>query len=298
MPLERDHFWNTPAVRHLAWLCRAPTLIRRGPVFRIENWLPADTPDYLKRLDLAPEPLLHHLDSSQSHRLGHYFEQLYHFLLTDLLGWPVLLRNHAIRNEQGRTLGELDFLVRNPHTGELEHHEIAVKFYLAHDDGDSLRWYGPNARDRLDLKADRMLAHQCTMTERPETIRQLQEHGFREPATPALVMLGNLFVPPDQCPPPLPDWINPAHEFGYWLYHHQLEDVDVSEWMPLRKPHWLGAFQSRQAPDPQMAMKALAAVAAQAHPTLFARMQPRLDDRGYGEVSRWFVVPDSWPGLS
>ncbi|MDC0663787.1 DUF1853 family protein [Marinobacter sp. SS21] len=297
MRLDNDHFWHTPAVRHLAWLCRAPTLIRRGPVFHVGNWLPAKTPERLKRLDLAPEPLLSHLDSSQSHRLGHYFEQLYHFLLADLLGWPVLLRNHAIRNDQGRTLGELDFLVRNPHTGGLEHHEIAVKFYLSHDDGNSLLWYGPNARDRLDLKTDRMLEHQCTMTERPETLRQLQEHGFREPVAPALVMLGNLFAQPGASPPTLPGWINPAHDFGYWLHHSQLKDYDTSQWTPLHKPHWLGAYQSRQAPDRRRTKEALAAIAAQLRPTLFARMQPRHDGLGYEEVSRWFVVPDSWPGL-
>lgn len=295
MTANREHFWNTPAVRHLAWLCQAPMLIRRGPVFQIGDWLPVNTPARLKQLDLEPAPLLQRLDNSQSHRLGHYFEELYHFLLTELLGWPVLLRNLAIRNDQGRTLGELDFIVRNLQTGALEHHEVAVKFYLAHGLGNSLRWYGPNARDRLDLKTDRMVEHQCTMTERPETIRQLREHGFDEPVTPALVMPGNLFAQPLGTRPSLPHWVNPAHDMGYWLHHSQLGTVDTSGWTPLYKPDWLGIYQSRTAPDPHTTRTTLDAVASAARPTLFACMQPRKDGPGYIEISRWFVVPDSWP---
>ncbi|MDX1754644.1 MAG: DUF1853 family protein [Marinobacter sp.] len=295
MPPSNDHFWQTPAVRHLAWLCEAPSLIRRGPVFHIGDWLPDDTPDRLRQLDTEPEPLLRKLDSQRSHRLGHYFEELYHFLLSELLGWPVLLRNLAIRTGQRRTLGELDFLVRNPHTGALEHHEVAVKFYLAHGPGNSLRWYGPNARDRLDLKAERMVHHQCTMTGRPETLAQLGELGFREPVTPALVMPGTLFSHPSAPAPPLPTWVNPDHERGCWLHHHQLANLDTSLWMPLHKPHWLGRYQSRSVPAPGTTEASLAAVAETDRPTLFAQMQARPDGIGYTEINRWFVVPDSWP---
>src|SRR5690554_7458300 len=88
-------------------------------------------------------------------RLGHYFERLYEVLLKDLLGWELLLKNQQIKADN-RTIGELDFVVRNRQTGCLEHHEIAIKYYLGvNEDETGTRWYGPNAKDR-DRKSTRL----------------------------------------------------------------------------------------------------------------------------------------------
>lgn len=297
-----DRYWQTPAVRHLAWLCSAPPLIRKGPVFHPGDWLPPHTRQRLTELDQYPAPLLARLEQSQSHRLGHYFEELYHFLLEYLLGWPVLLRNQPIRAADGSTLGELDFIVRNARNGRLEHHEVAVKFYLGlaqpEGSGNDTLWYGPNARDRLDLKTDRMVFHQCTMSQRPETRSLLAEHNLDEPLTPALVMPGNLFTPPGQGGSGVqpPDWVNPEHESGYWVYHSALADLDTEHWSILRKPHWLGPVQQAPAPDFGATRDALAAVAHLQRPALFAALHARADRQGYEETERWFVVPDGWPG--
>src|SRR5690554_1995355 len=152
-------------IRHLAWLCQAPQLYRGALTFDPVAWLPADYRHKLQYWDMHPESMPSLLQQATQRRLGLYFEQLYACLLQDLLGWELLARNLQIRDER-RTLGELDFLLRNPLTGEVEHHEIAVKFYLGHTDAVSrrVRWYGPNSRDRLDLKTDRLLQHQTRLT--------------------------------------------------------------------------------------------------------------------------------------
>lgn len=293
-----DNAWNTPAVRHLAWLCRAPSLIRNELVRSLSDWLPEDTGERLQALDQHPEPLLNALSRSQSHRLGHYFEELYHFLLTWLLDWPVLARNTAIRSDQGSTLGELDFIVHNPVTGQFEHHEIAVKFYLGVPRHEDTLWFGPNPNDRLDLKTDRMLSHQLTMTQRPETRRVLAACGVNGAIHPVLVMPGYLFHPiAPQCPEqPLANWINPHHERGGWLYHSQLDLLDTRHWTPLRKPHWLGNYQQPMAEPGELTGQSLSQVALTGRPALFAKMGECPQGNGLREVERWFVVPDSWPG--
>ncbi|SFM14648.1 DUF1853 family protein [Marinobacter zhejiangensis] len=293
-----DTFWQTPAVRHLAWLCQAPSLICQPTIRPLSAWLPGDTFDRLQALDRQPAPLLTALNRSQSHRLGHYFEALYAFLLEWLLEWPIILRNAAIRADDGHTLGELDFIVHNPVTKEFEHHEIAVKFYLGLvQDGQTL-WFGPNARDRLDLKAGRMTSHQLTMTQRPETRKILTSHGVNGSITPVLTMPGYLFRP---LSPELPessdsDYINPHHETGRWLYHSQLDQVNTEHWTQLRKPHWLGPYQQRQAEPAEHAQQALKQIPVSERPALFANMGRSQQGEGLVEVERWFVVPDSWPG--
>lgn len=282
--------WRTPAVRHLAWLCSAPPLIRMGPV---RPPLPAAAVwSRLAHLDRAPQPLLEWLAARPGTRLGHYFESLYSYYLQRILHWPLLLANTPIRDHGGRTLGELDFLVRNPQTGRLEHHEVAVKFYLGLHSADGSWWYGPNARDRLDLKAHHMTGHQCRMTERPETRATLLYHGIDEPVTPVLIMPGYLFRPLDGPEPDYPHWVNPAHEQGGWCRYSRLAERHSNHWVRLHKPHWLGPFQCARLPDTEPE----AGTPGADHAALFAVMAARADGRGYQEQRRIFVVPDHWPG--
>src|SRR5690606_5646045 len=173
--------------------------------------------------DLAPEngPAL--LTAPAPRRLGLYFEALYECLLRDLLGWTVLARNLPIR--QGReTLGELDLVARNPVTGNVEHHEIAVKFYLGyhHANGEAL-WYGPNARDRLDLKTAHLLEKQSQRRQLAATIATLQAHGIPQPQLSRIFMPGYLFYPSRinvrAATMPVPATLPANHERGRWLYY-------------------------------------------------------------------------------
>lgn len=297
MKSEPPHFWNTAAVRHLAWLCQAPQLIT-GPLVRpLAATIPADLARILTALDQSPEPLLSCLNCNKSPRLGQYFESLYEFFLTHILGWEVLLRNVAIRDGTGRTLGELDFVVRDPETGAIQHHEVAIKFYLGLEENGATLWYGPNAQDRLDLKAQRMKNHQATMTQRPETLAAMASHGLGSDIEPVIVMPGNLFYP--VTPGPLvqtPPWVNRGHERGSWIRQGLLETGHIQDWTVLKKPHWLGPYQSCSPPDPELTSHTLTTMAEAGRPGLFAKMVAREDGRGFDEISRCFVVPDHWPG--
>ncbi|WP_228160691.1 DUF1853 family protein [Marinobacter bohaiensis] len=294
-PHDTSRFWQTPAVRHLAWLCRAPTLTDNRLRFALENDLPADLDRRLAILDHSPGPLLAALDGGTNRRLGFYFERLYRFLLSDILEWPVLLSNHPVR-ENGRTLGELDFVVHNRREDTIEHHEIAVKFYLGYPRNNaSTLWLGPNAHDRLDRKLSRLLDHQCRMSRHPMARAHLSELGIQHPPRPRLFMPGYLFYPSERLlegPATTPS----THERGRWCRAESLDPAECSHWQRLNKPHWLGRFQSREAPDREDLLEALDGIRAGGPPRLFAEMAPRRDGQGWEERHRVFVVPPQWPG--
>lgn len=293
-------------MRHLAWMCHAPQLISSPMGFAPETYLPDDAEERLKVWDSAPELGPEVLTEPPARRLGHYFERLYECLMQDLLGWEVMLKNQPVRSN-GITLGELDFLVRNPADNVVEHHEIAVKFYLGHQDDGQARplWYGPNTRDRLDLKTQRLTDHQSQLTARPETRNLLASLDIQTPVRPRIFMPGYLFYPLDTPLSP-PECIPVGHLRGDWLYISDLDEMnatvnvtaaDGKRWIPLVKPHWLGPWRQQETPDPQSTEDALAVVRSADVPRLFAVLERSPEDGYWSETSRVFVVPSTWPGV-
>ena len=289
-----SHPWR-PA-NHLAWLCQAPQLLDTPRCFPLRDYLPDDWPSRLAVWAGDPEARPAGLSQPPNPRLGYYFEALYDAVLTDLLGWTVLARNLQIQDATGRTVGELDFLVRNPHTGAVEHHEIAVKFYLGYCGHGQTWWHGPNSRDRLDLKVARLLEHQSRLGERPETRARLADLGIIETPTPRIFMPGYLFYPAgDQAR--VPAFVPDDHLRGRWLYHEDTLAMDTHHWVPLHKPHWLGPWWQQERPDAGLASTALASVAEYRRPRLFAALQQVPETGLWQEAARTFVVPSSWPGV-
>lgn len=286
--------FRTPAIRHLAWMLSAPQLLESERRFDPAQEAPGHVFATLAQWDRDPGEGPAVLTDPPQRRLGLHFEQLYHCLMEDLLGWQVLVRNLPIRR-QGITLGELDFIVRNPATGDLEHHEIAVKFYLGYLGESQVWWYGPNARDRLDLKTRRLLDHQSHLTELPETREHLAGLGLNEPLIKRVYMPGYLFYPRAHHLAPPAD-VPAQHLRGEWVYRHNLDKVDTSHWVTLDKPHWLGPWQQREQPDEMLTCQNLEAIDHNHRPRLFAELV-RNDLSGYWEESRRvFVMPPSWPG--
>lgn len=301
--------YRVPAVRHLAWISRAPQLLGAPAGFDLTEHLPEDLEQRLRAWDTAPEKGPALLTAPAAPRLGKYFENLYHCLLRDLLGWDILLSNQPVRSN-GITLGELDFIVRNPVDQAIEHHEIAVKFYLGYapDHGGSPRsgplWYGPNASDRLDLKSERLIKRQSRLTEKPATRDLLHELNIPVPVQARIFMPGYLFYPASQPIPP-PAGVPPNHLRGKWLGIDDLDRRNHSgtlpetlrgPWVPLVKPHWIGAWRQDTPPDSPAAEQALAMVRATGKPRLFAVLEHDSQQGLWRERNRVFVVPATWPG--
>lgn len=293
--------FRVPAVRHLAWMCHTAQLLGGPQALDLRPYLPGDLLERLRKWDADPAAGPAVLTEVANPRLGLYFESLYACLLTDILGWELLVRNMPIRSA-GITLGELDFVLRNRDTGLVEHHEIAVKFYLGYPQpdldvaGDAVRWYGPNARDRLDLKTRRLLQQQSQRSALPATIQELHQQGIEQPQVTRIFMPGYLFYPLNaqvQAEASVPV----DHARGSWAYLDDALLMDLSDWVPLRKPHWLGPWVQPGAPDALLRQAALAEIRDAATPRLFARLRQDPMSGLWCEAQRIFVMPAGWPGM-
>ena len=302
--------FRTPAVRHLAWMCHAPQLLESARSYSPCSHLPDNLLTTLHHWDAHPESGPTVLTAIPKPRLGLYFEELYNCLLTDILGYEVLARNLQIRGAQ-RTLGELDFVVRNPRTHEIEHHEVAVKFYLgihldAHSEAPleaqqqesgNTFWHGPNAIDRLDLKTRNLLEQQSQRTLLTEATAALRVLGIDQPVITRIFMPGYLFYPLDQkvsAPPQVPA----NHERGHWLYLEQARRLDARHWVHLQKPHWLGPWVQTEAPDLSARsgpLNAIEAIESTGTPRLFALVNFDAQTNLWKETERFFIVPAHWP---
>jgi hypothetical protein len=293
-PHDSSSELTTPSVRHLAWLCRAPQLLQSPLTFEPGRYLPDDVTEQLQAWDRNPETAPPLLREPPQKRLGFYFERLYRVLLEDLLGWEILLQNRQIQSN-GRTIGELDFVVHNRSEDRIEHHEIAIKYYLGvpEHSGRTL-WYGPNAKDRLDLKTDRMLRMQSQRTALPEARALLAEAGIAEPVIPRIFMPGYLFYPAGT-QVIAPESVPASHLRGQWRYLSQIEPSDLPGWVVLNKPHWIGPWRQSEPPAPDAVTAALNTIERYNIPLLFAKLEEDSISGLWQETNRFFVVPDSWP---
>lgn len=289
--------FQTPAVRHLAWLCHAPQLIQHTSVFEPSRFLPDNYLEVLRAWDTNPQAGPEVLCATPHHRLGYYVESLYACLITELLGWSILAKNLPIR-AGGATLGELDFLIHNPHTDAVEHHEIAIKFYLGYA-GSAQQprgWYGPNPQDRLDIKTERMLGPQSQRALLPETLEVLAHHDIQVPAISRVFMPGYLFYPHKPAPEiTLPISCPDHHLRGQWIYWENLTEIDTRTWVPLKKPHWLGPWAQTHTPDNTEFTLALSDIRDTQTPRLFAIVQYDHINGLWAEADRVFVMPAHWP---
>ncbi|MGJ7551839.1 DUF1853 family protein [Pseudomonas alloputida] len=292
-----------PAVRDLAWTLLSPALLsappcpQRHPLAgsawagdpqRLQNWLHA--------LDADDLPLREWLAKITSRRLGLYYEGLWQFALAHAPRVELLASNLAIR-AGGRTLGELDILLRD---GEGTHHlELAIKLYLGptEDDGrDPAHWLGPGCHDRLGSKLAHLAGHQLPMSADTQSREALAAVGVDQ-VQAHLWLGGYLFYPwPGHAEPPA--GANPRHLRGRWVRRRNWAATADERWQPLPRHAWLAP--ARAEPDECWTVPQFEAWLAQldehAPAQLLVRMEP--DDEGaWQEVERVFLVADSWPHL-
>lgn len=172
----------TPAFKHrcvqdLAWVIQSPAIISglyNNTQWLSSNWwqneyqacLPA-----LLALDQNPTPLKAALSRLKTRRLGERFECFVEQWLSISPNYRCLTKNLALRSDK-QTLGEIDFIIEEIASGKIIHLEVAIKFYLGIGDLNSAKnWYGPNLKDRLDIKLNSLTTHQTQLSRKyPELI--------------------------------------------------------------------------------------------------------------------------------
>jgi len=272
--------------------------------------------------------LLASLDEKADLRLGRYFEALYRVWCERVLGWRVLASNLPVRSGL-RTLGELDIVIENTHLNRVEHHEVAVKFYLGAVTQVGVQWIGPNRRDRLDRKVSRMRARQLAMVRTPEATNALAAHKVPPPAVSRLVMVGQLFVPHssvtlsferdtqpsssarvDSIDPPAPLACESSMtEFDpepsikqvlsrlpvcHWYATHRIPQTVLVDLVVLEKTDWLGPLPAMASPAFANVRILVDTIEMNQRAELVARLAQGADGL-WTEAERFFLVPSSWP---
>lgn len=305
---------HTPAVRDLAWAIGSPCLLDvqdatyAGRVVD-DAWCDAQLQacaPWLAELDRDPASLHTFIAAHPTRRLGHYFESLIAFWLVHMPDMQLIATNLQVKHA-GRTLGEFDFLFRDGNAAVC-HWEAAVKFYLQAEPVTEPRVFiGPGARDRLDLKLDRVFTHQLELGKSAEG-RAALPAGITLDKEQAFIK-GMLFFPatPDEnfsAPHIAMPGISSRRLCGWWT-RHPLEKLphatENSRWIIAPRLGWLSP--ARLAAQAEvMTHQEIGAVLDQhfsASTEAVLVTQLKKDTQGiWQEASRGFVVNSKWPTLS
>ncbi|MBK0416448.1 DUF1853 family protein [Chromobacterium alkanivorans] len=281
-PLPYAH----PAVRDLAFLLSAPSPWLSGADIPPQRLLGADGPALLQALDADPAELQHWLARQPTRRLGHYAERLLSFWFRLAPHIELVASNLPVRDADGRTVGEFDFLLRLD--GQPLHLEAASKFYLQLGrSADTLT--GPSLRDAWALKA-RKLQTQLRLSRHPAAQAMLPA-GFDGCAVGARLS-GWLFHARDTSPQ-APPGARPLYG-QYWPLRGDWPALNAdSRWAWLPRLSWLAP--ARLGFEQTHTAAALRAQLEQAAaPQLLAELQAGADGCWH-EVARGFAVPPGWP---
>ncbi|TGD74769.1 DUF1853 family protein [Mangrovimicrobium sediminis] len=280
---------RTPEVRDLAWACLGAPLIdatQLGADYPLENAgfaLDEERRQWLAALDADPAPLLGALGEARKDRLGLYFEKLWHFFLDTDPHTTLLAHNLPLR-EGRRTLGEFDVIYYCHRRQEHVHLELALKFYLLRPgttDAGWANWLGPNSRDRLDLKLERLREHQLRMADTVPGRAALEALGAGE-VTRELMVRGRLFHHLGEAADTAPA-AGPGAYPCHWLYPAQRALLaGDTRWAALQRSDWLAPISAMREVTPLPA--------ALDRPQQFAAL-----DGGGHEYQRVILVPPQWP---
>jgi len=295
-------------VRDLAWVIRSPSLLRPGRSDRVsDSWCRLafhDRIPWLRELDRDPSGLHAWLAQRKSHLLGVYFESLIEFWLMHWHRMQLLASRLPLRAAE-RAIGEFDFLFRDRYLGIDYHWESAVKFFLRyHQAADSDAWLGPNPRDTLQGKYDKVFGHQLKLAGQPEARPLLQRLGIEQLQAKAFFK-GYLFehlLDGRAQIEPLPMDISPEHLTGWWCHFSErealLQRTATNRWLSLSRLHWLSTVYNREeAPGlaPEACLKLVEShFKGSEKPLLLAELEQGRDGI-WRECNRGFIVADHWP---
>lgn len=226
----------------------------------------------------------HRLNDSSDRRLGKLFELL---LELAILAQPHLepVAHNIVVSGEGRTLGELDLIIRDLRSDAVIHVEATLKFYLGLNNG---HFPGPNPSDTLAIKYQRLADHQLPLLHHPATLATFRKLGLPDVTEQHLFTRGRLFYTAKQTPSPPPQaW--PGHERGLWWRASALPAE--GHWQILSRPQWLTPPAMSDSEEYQLASNELVDyVQAHHRPTMVVRLDVP------NRAGPAFVVPDQgWP---
>ncbi len=190
-------------------LTEAPRLIDDLPEARAFDSLSLIAPE-------APDPL------NLQQKLGHLYEDALAVMLDATPRYDALASGIQIQQAAGRTLGELDFLVKDRRTDQLIHLELAVKFYLAVETECDPLLPGPDTRDNYYRKLQKMRTHQLLLTKKYRD--RLPDAYNNQEIVPQHLVHGCIFNHVNARKPAEAEFLNPHGRRGKWLHAEDCAD--------------------------------------------------------------------------
>ena len=296
---HRDHNYRTQAVRDLAWALTSPPLMAHPRVVG-QRWGElelARNQNVAARLDGDDDTLRRAIRHRETDWLGEYFEILLATWLREITPAEFLGANIQVHGGEG-TIGEFDLVFRRD--GMCHHWELAAKFYLGHPGPRGEQsWYGPNPRDRLDKKWTRLCNHQLRLAEQPAARDVLHTLGVDGDVDSRAFLKGYFYVPldasyevelhPDANEDAVRGWW--VHRSSFEEHRDRLEPEEPLRWMRLPRLRWLSPARLTDRDREHHFDDLLDAL----HPGRPAHVAGLAEtDEGPREVTRGFIVPDSW----
>ena len=182
--------------------------------------------------------------------LGKRAEYYFKFCVDQSSNYDCLLSN--IQVFRGKTtLGELDFIIQHKTSRKIFHIELVYKFYIydptkktssqkisiPEEQHELCRYEGPNRRDYLLKKINRLKTHQLPLLYRPETKIILEKNDIDVEAVEQKVcFLAQVFIPCDLWNYNF-KWINKACIKGYYLNYSAFAKAETQTATLYFMPH-------------------------------------------------------------
>ncbi len=222
-------------------------------------------------------------------KLGHLFEDALAATVDASDGLRLIGRSVQFPGSDGQTLGELDFLILDQLREQPIHLELAIKFYLAHQDTEGvMRFPGPDARDNWPRKLKRLTEHQLRLSDDPAIRHLLSERFGVGDVEVAHLIYGCLFDHIDAQPTTCAPAISTNCRRGKWLRASEISALRnaTDEVTILPKPLWPAPISDTlRAELPSCPVSELLH-ATKHHCVMFATPDTPLP---------MFLVPDTWP---
>lgn len=302
--------YKNQAVRDLAWACFEPPLMNSGDLSSrgqtVSNcglMITAAREQWLQAVDEDPSALIEHIHGIRSHRLGIYFEGLWHFFLEQDPLVDLVAHNLPVHHD-GRTIGEFDCIYYCHKRQRHFHLELAVKYFLSNrtvtDAGQAAsqwrEWWGPECQDRLDLKVAHLMDRQIQLGDQPAAQALLLERGIldldREVEIKGYLFQSNV----DPLPPPLGN--NPDISLSQWIHMDELMAYCTQHgwqgFLHLPKFQWLSPAQTSPTDSPFNLALLVQTLQSHFNQQIRPQLIAALDSSGQ-ELARFFVTGNNWP---
>ena len=173
--------------------------------------------------------------------LGKRAESFFDLALTHSDRFQVIAQNIQIQREK-ITLGEIDFLIEDSINNRQLHVELVCKFYVYDPsfENELERWIGPNRKDTLLQKTEKLKQKQLPLLYKPETEPYLSELNLQsENIQQEVCFKANLFIPKNLKNKEF-EHINHQCISGFWIHFKEFTETDYGrfEFLAPKKQDW------------------------------------------------------------